>query len=511
MPFGVPVQQAPPADAGVAQQRSVQTFDEGLTVEYGALEGDVQAGTVLFKDGVIARYGTTVLRSKTLLLDRANRRGIAEQGVTVDDPDATLSASRLSFTWREKGDEDAEPGLTLGEAEDAEIRVDIVRLKAKRMVAYPGRIEMEDVQGTATNRDSVPYSLLAEKATILEGEKVVLERVNLEIFGQKIGPLPRYTIGLTKRCPGISLPSIKEDNGKIGLSWKLNVPIDSQTVASASVRSFEGDAPGISARIAHSPLRDDQTEAFIDPVSDLGERFSFGWFNNINVKTPEEEADYYRQPRLSYAVETAFNRSAGTRRGNTGDISIPISLIYETGGSIGDAGYLLNGRLQAITPDEGAPTIGRAMLFGAYSLPSREIAPGVSSHTRADIFQTFSEGGAYGWARAEAGLTYRSGGITLGAAAAIGEDYGTPDFEFDRLFAEKEILLRGDYAVGPYKLSVLSKYDLDRGRIYDREWTASIVADAFEPFILYREFPSDYRFGVRFRIEGFFETLRRRL
>jgi hypothetical protein len=39
----------------------------------------------------------------------------------------------------------------------------------------------------------------------------------------------------------------------------------------------------------------------------------------------------------------------------------------------------------------------------------------------------------------------------------------------------------------------------------------ALVADVFEPFVLYRRFPGEFRIGVRLRMDAFRNTVRRRV
>jgi hypothetical protein len=63
--------------------------------------------------------------------------------------------------------------------------------------------------------------------------------------------------------------------------------------------------------------------------------------------------------------------------------------------------------------------------------------------------------------------------------------------------------------LGPTKFSYMSKYDPKLGW-YDREYMVSQVAGCVEMFILSRKHPSDYNLGFRFRLDEFYDVLRRR-
>ncbi|MEZ5162400.1 MAG: hypothetical protein R2688_01365 [Fimbriimonadaceae bacterium] len=85
-----------------------------------------------------------------------------------------------------------------------------------------------------------------------------------------------------------------------------------------------------------------------------------------------------------------------------------------------------------------------------------------------------------------------------------------PRIAFDGVPVTHSMNLRADYRKGPYTFSYLAKYDLRNSIWYDKEWEIALAAGTFEPFIVSREFPSDFRMGIRFRINSFVDRLQQR-
>ena len=71
-------------------------------------------------------------------------------------------------------------------------------------------------------------------------------------------------------------------------------------------------------------------------------------------------------------------------------------------------------------------------------------------------------------------------------------------------------MARADYMVGPFTFRFLNKYNIDTKQWYDREYEIALVAREFEPYIIYRQFPSETRIGIRFRIDNLRDRLTRR-
>jgi len=100
--------------------------------------------------------------------------------------------------------------------------------------------------------------------------------------------------------------------------------------------------------------------------------------------------------------------------------------------------------------------------------------------------------------------------LALGAAYVAASEAGRPDFLADRLVSKHAVHLRADLNLGPTKISYLAKFDNDRNKWYDREYSISQVVGCIEPYVVKREFPNDYAVGIRLRLGDFLGILQRR-
>jgi hypothetical protein len=78
------------------------------------------------------------------------------------------------------------------------------------------------------------------------------------------------------------------------------------------------------------------------------------------------------------------------------------------------------------------------------------------------------------------------------------------------LFSTHAWHLRADFNFGNIQASLLGKYDLNRREWYDKEYGFSFIAGSFEPFVVWRQFPNDVRFGARLRIDALLGKLQKR-
>lgn len=500
------------SQAPISQDQDQQQFEGGLTVTYDSFTLDDETGIITLKGNVKATYDVTILTCEELELNEDLQEFTARKGVELTDPDGYLRAEELWGTWRkppEGAPQEELDKFVMGRAKNAIGRIGNARFDAEEIIVHPGLWEMLNVKGTISSRDNAPYGLFARRVTLRPGKNGVAENLYLEILGQRLGPIPRYSFSLDRRVSGMSLPSIRQDREKgFGIGWSINRLLNDHSGVIAGYESFPGSAPKYSFELAYSPLTPDSNGANLNPRTDLGERADNGWFDNITVSDLESEQNDLRRPRLSYSIGSRWNEGASARLMDGGEISKAVELVYETGGELGHFGTFFQGRLQHIRGDGREPFLTRGLFQGTAIAPDFRLSDSLFIRTRADVFLTQSERGTYSWMRGSAGLVYQPiQGLSVGAAYVAGFDTGRPDFLFDPLYSEQAAHFRIDWRSGPYSVKYLYKYDLNKGEWYDREWEVSLVADAFEPFIQYRQFPSNYQIGVRFRIDSFIEKI----
>jgi hypothetical protein len=511
--------QAKTEPAAVRQEaRVTKQVDHDLFVSAEAYTYDIRTQTMVFTRGVMATYGVTTVKADRLelYLGEDQQRGRATGNVVLEDPEAGLSAEDLEFSWKK--------GAQSGRARNVSIQVGRAMIRARE--ANLGQDLWTFLEVEATNCPEY-YWIKSPRVIVRPGQTGKLEDPSIVLFGKKIVTLPDRNFNLNPRTQGVSLPSVNFRKGQgLGVSWEAGLLLNEYTNLYLSAGAFKGSYPGFGATITRTNVSATKASTIITPGSDMGERFRFGYFESIEIDNPAQELRFLRTPRQSMSLGTLWNQGVSGRNYET-SVSKAVEGVLESGGIIGgrsvtrtdESGekstslegglsYIGQARLQTIR-ERGNPFITRLVLAGSLELPSIQIAPKLSTLTRVDTSQFLGKN-SFGWIRGSAGVVYDPiPQLRVGATAMTSKQFGTPDFQFDRLVSERGFTFRANLNLGPTQISYLTKYDT-KLKWYDREYIVSQVAGCFEPFILYRQFPSDYRFGLRLRLDNFYELLERR-
>ena len=500
LPPVVPAQTAPP--------RQGPSFEDELQVTGKVQEIDPVRMIVTYTDGVAAKYGPTIVFADRLEIHHAenDRYAIARGNVRVEDPEGELTAESFVVWYGPKKGPDGQ----LAVADRVHVVIGGMSAKAEIAVIKPHRWEFLNVEATNCRRP-VPLFVLKSRRVVIEpGKEGTLYRPRLEVLGQDLGNLPNRQFSLDRRSPGLQLPAVSFKRGAgLGVSWKSGFLVDDQSIVLADFSSFPRDYPSYSATYAHSFLPADLTNAKITARSELLERFSWSYFDSIRVGSIERTQSFTNKLRSSVTVQSVWNTGSSARN-RSEDFSKALDVAYERSGPVGGVGLNWQARVQSIRRGSD-PFVERALGSLTVQAPSTKLAQGLASDVRADFFGIAGEKNVFGWARGQAGLIYQPiPQLRLGAAYVLASEAGTPDFVADRLVSKRAVHLRTDLDLGPTKLGYLAKYDFDKGKWYDTEFSISQVIGCLEPFIVRRTFPSDYAFGVRFRMDDFLGILERR-
>lgn len=492
----------PVAPVTTTQQQQVMQVDSVLRVEYSAVEVDAVSKVLVFTGDVVATYGPTVVRTKQLMLNMDAGTGVAQGGVTMTDPEGYLEADHLEFDWR----------LKTGKATQAEMTMGNVRMWAEIIEIKPGIWTMTNARGTLSRRERPEFELTASSVTINPGRNGVARRVYLKLFGARLGPIPTYSFNLDSRLNPFKIPEIDYDREKgLGVSWGSSLLVQKNAVITSFASMFPNRLPSYGISLGYSPLAEDEVKRPIALPNDLGEFVSDGWFNSIAIKDPEARAKSFFERRVTYGVESTWNLGTSARKEDRETVSKMVDVVAQVGGPVGAFGSLTTARLQHIRQSNDEPFVSRMAFTQTLVAPEILLLPSVGLQFRTDAFLTMSNKGGYGWLRGEIGALYRPlDGLTIGTAISGTSTFGRNDFVFDAPPFLHVWHIRADYRRGPYTVRYMTKYDLQSGRWFDREYEFALVAQGFEPFIQYRQFPSDYRIGIRFRLDNFAERLTQR-
>jgi hypothetical protein len=494
----------PPAMPLEAPQAAhVQKIDVDLTVYWHRQTITASPRALIFEDRVEADYaGTKLYCDKlTLYLEEGHKHGLAEGNVRLVDPDGTLDASRIFFDW---------VGRT-GSGEDVAVHSHGVMMRAQHVIIQQKIWTAENIYATPCDGEGTPlFEIHAPRAVISPGGDATLFRPRIYVLGHHVFNMKQYQVSQTRRGAGQSLPSVSySKSGGFSAGIQPNYQIDDQTLVASGFHVGQHQKPSRDILLSRSLLPVSTAPGGFIPRSDLDERFSFSYFENVYVKTPQQETAYLSGRRLSLSLGTTFNEGAAARRNSTA-LTKPLEAVLEGAGAAHGLAIFGQVRAQRIQEVDG-PAQNRTVGYVSIAAPPLTLVPGLYTDIRADAADFLNRGGSYGWAHFQAGLVARpSRALRIGAAWMNAAEWGEPAFESDRLFSMHSVHVRGDLLLGPTKLSVLSKYDLRGRRWFDNEFEISQAIRCVEPYFVYRQFPRGFSFGLRVRLDNLYEALRRR-
>ena len=118
------------------------------------------------------------------------------------------------------------------------------------------------------------------------------------------------------------------------------------------------------------------------------------------------------------------------------------------------------------------------------------------------------------WARFQTGLAYRPVTfLRFSGGGFVGQEWGNPTFLADRLDRKYGFVARGDLISGPTQFSYMLKFDPRAGGTfgqYDREYSVTQAIGILQAFINYREYPSQFRYGVVLRLDSILNAITQR-
>lgn len=479
-----------------SQQTTIEKIDQILTVEWRRKTILPRENKVIFSEGVVARYGPTVLYANTLTISQkeGDKRGIAEGAIRLEDPDGNLSADYLEFNWESK----------IGQAQNVVVDIDGLHIEARQADLKREEWVFTDVVAAPDGSKDPLVRVRTPSITYRPGQAGTARRPSLYLFGAKVITLPSYRFGAKRQEQVLSFPSISYSQG-LGISWRTAVPIDDRSRFNGSLRAKAGEGPGISAQVVRSFLPRNEPQGIISPISELNERFTYGYFDNVYVKSPAEERTLISARRGSAAVGLTVNELANGRL-NRDLYTKSIDVVFEQARPFGDFGFYSSLRYSDIR-EEGGTSENRIMASVTTLMPQLDFGGGLKSHARVETNGYTGDRNQFGWIASQFGLVYEPfSTIRVGGTYFVASEFGKPTFVADRLFSKSGYHLRLDADFGTTQFSYLAKYDDNRKKWYDNEFSITQTIGSIMPFVSYREFPRSFTFGVKLRAE---ETLNR--
>ncbi|HTQ10316.1 MAG TPA: hypothetical protein VMI31_09620, partial [Fimbriimonadaceae bacterium] len=323
------------------------------------------------------------------------------------------------------------------------------------------------------------------------------------ILGQPLASLPTWSYSFTGAKNSLNLPYPTTRSGDLGVNWTNEFEFGNSTGLYTKYAVFEKSLPFYDATLMQSMLKG------VDPESlrtEIGDRFTFGYFDTAQVRTPRDERAYYSARRFDLGIGTTFGATAQDTSDTTTEINKPVELLGQASGSFGGFGLFGLFRAQQVSVDNGK-TVRRLILEQNVLSPNLKLTRSLSLYGRADLAE-FTGGSPYGWIRGQAGIVYRPvQPIRLGISYAQAKDHGTPDFAYDAPLSFREVGLRADFDFDTTQLRLLAKYDPVTRQMFDREFYFSRVVGCLEPFVVYRERPHKLFLGIMLPITRAFDKI----
>ena len=469
-----------------------------LVVEFEHARETASPRTMEFWGNVVARYGPTTVRCDRLVLhpEETERWGEATGNVRLDDPDGQVTASSLRFSWL----------AHTGTAMDARVSVQGLDVRASRIEISPSEWVLYDV-AVDTGGAKPPYGVRTSKLVVRPGQTATLTHPRLDLFGQTVASAPSERVSLTGSNLGFNVPSVTWRNGhRLGIEWNNSFAFSDRTQVLGNVGWFQSQVPSYSLRVDRDLSPDSGGYAL---RQDLEEKFGTGWLDNVGVVTPEQEFSDLRRPRSAVELGTFWNVT-GSSRTVEEHFDKPAELGYHLGGPVGGWAGSVDVRGQRVgLLDE--PYHDRVKTELTLEPPILRLGKRFGTLAQASAGGFFAGSDRFEWVRAEVGGFYEpTKWMRVGASYVLGRETGDPLFAFDRLPATRAVNLRVDLGLGSTTLGFMAKYDSVSRTWYDHEIYVGQTIPGLEIYAVEREFPREFRFGLRLRLDRLREALSHR-
>lgn len=476
------------------------------TVQIEGIPSGARDGTIVYvpspktpEGQVVVRYGLTKLTCDRLSADQGEERGVAEGHVVIVDPAGTAYADRIEFGWN--------PIHRYAKGDNVSLRIGNATLRARHADFEPKEWQLYDVEGTTCLRRTPVYYVTSDKVRVTPQQQAVIHQPRVSVLGKFVTELPTQTASLIQAVPGIHYPSpVYKHTRGVGLSLTGGLAVGHQALFDYASRFYAGRQPNGLIEYTHSYLPLERATEVVAPRTDFGERFAYGFQNDVAVKTIDEEDRYFRAQRSTLSFAGQYN--SGTADRQRGIQYNKIEAIYQAGGAQGAFGYLGQVRLQGLQEERDSMQ-PRLKLVGALKGPTVQVQPGLQLITRLDSEGFLGETG-YAWIQGTAGLSYHPvGWLRLTGGGYASGDAGTPQFGIDPLYARRGLLGRSDIAFGGFTFSYLIKQD-ERYGTYDHEFAFTQVIGCFQVFYNKREYPRNRHVGITLNILPFVNAIKQR-
>jgi len=473
----------------------VQRYANGLTVSADHESIDAKANSADFRGHVVATYGPTTVTADRMFLqdDPDNPSAEAIGHVVLTDPEGTIHAASLQYNWRAQ----------TGHAQALSLQVSRLALTADSADITPGLWTLRNVGATGCKLKTPLYYIHVRELQVRPGVGMRAQRIRFSILGQSLGTFPVESYSFTGPKNSLNLPYPTTRSGSLGVNWTNEFEFGPSTALYTKYAVFEKSLPFYNGTLMQSMLKG------VDPESlrtEIGDRFTFGYFDSAQVRTPKDERNYFSARRFDLGVATTFGADAQDTTESTAKINKPAEVLGQASGNL--EGFGVFGLFRAQEVQVGSTeTIRRLILEQNLLTPALSFGKTLSAYARADAAE-FTGGNQYSWVRGQVGVVYHPAQVLrFGASYTAAKAFGTPAFAYDEPLRFREVGLRADLDFDTTQIRFLAKYDPSTRTIFDREFYISRVMGCIEPFVVYRERPHKLFLGIMLPINRVFDQL----
>jgi hypothetical protein len=501
--------------------------DDILILSYDQVV-DAKNGYAIFKGGVVAKYGVTTLKTDTLVVrdveetssaisvtdgSRTFMLGAKEAhafgSVELIDPDGTIKAEDLWFTWSQTAKRD--PKNVIGRAKGFYMRVGALWMKAETAEQTSLGWNLKKISASTCNLKTPLYEVTAKELNITPGKRGSLRHVRIGLLGQKLPDIPVLSFSLDRRTRSTRLPqlSYRQRDG-FGVAWNGNVVVDDSRQYNGFVNAFPKLKPVYSIYYSETKIPAEKAGfAQFIPIDDLGERALYSPYESIYTTRPEDAKGFLNTPRNAVTFGTLFNVGTFGRQSDlVNTYSKPIEAVLEKGGPAFNGWSYLSQVRGMVISEDGGDQYARGT-FTTSMMPPLLIKGRLVGSLRIDSGLRVSSQSS-GWFGGEIGLSYKAKENLRFSVGAYGfKPFGTTLFNSDRFVSDQGYVFRTDLEGSATKVSLMWRYDPTQGW-FDRQMRISQVIGCLEPVFIYRGNPNEYQIGIRFRIDEALALLQQR-
>lgn len=472
----------------------------GLIVHWHEQSLTFSPRVMRFTRGVTAQYGQTVVESDELEIHQeiSGDYAFARGHVALTDPLGKIAADQLRFAWVTR----------TGYADNVVVTIDSVR-------GNVGRIELEPEKWTLKNVRAIGYTnkvalvdMSSPEIDITPGKRLVIRKPKFGLLGKLIGPFPDAHATIGSSGTGFRYPSVsyKQDHG-FGVSWDSKFAVGKGSLFTGSYGNYARTIPSYGFHIAHTFIPGKDADFATPPRNELGDRFDPSYFQNALIMDPANDWKVFGTRKQTLALSTISNVGA-TGRDDFGHYSKPWDVAFEESGLVGSNGIFGQVRAQQMRRGGNTRTTRLVGWFSAVPKPI-SLSPQLKAYASGDGM-VFSESGFH-WGRLQGGLAYQPVPfLRFSGGSFWSDEWGNPTFVADRIDRKYGIVTRADLISGPTQFSYMLKFDPRGGGQYDREYALVQIIGIFRGYINYREYPSQFRYGLELRLDNLIDAFSKR-